>query len=242
MKAFSVFLWFCLAATSFLGAMLPLLAVMLVPRPAAGPGAPLAGEANLIALVVLVVSAVIFALSVRFRPRSLVTPRTLLVSAAIYLSLLIASFTTARSVGSETLELTVLDPQQKPVSGATITYDHSPRGGGLSGLRSAESGTLQTDSSGRATISTHRGHETRGQITHPQFVEVNFGIDRDWGGGQHQTGVGWLDPRLTHKKGDGVRAGDMRGFHCNLPAAPRLSLVVYLPQPGTDQPLPYPTQ
>lgn len=200
------------------------------------------GVANLILIAMAIVGGAAFLALFRFRPRNALSPASLSLSALVYLATGYIAFTAARAVGDEIIELRVLDPNGQPLSEVQVTFEHAPRGGGFAALRPASSGSIQTDSTGTVLITTDRRHETWGRIAHPGFTEVTYRVHRDWGGDRRQFKVTWLDPRMTHRNGDSIRTKDIRSFDGFITAGHRATLTVFLPNPGHDEPLPYPKQ
>lgn len=241
MKALTVFVWFSITATAALISGFGLVGFLTAQR-GPGPGAALDVVANLILLGMAIAGGAVFFALLRFRPRNGLSAPSLGLSALVYTAAGYLAFTTARAVGREIIEVRVLNPNSQPVSGAQVTFEDMLRGGGFTALRPESSGSSQTDSTGAAVIATDRRHETRGRITHPEFTEVTFSVDRDWGGGRQQVAVSWLDPRTTHRKGDSIPTKDMRAFNGFIAASRFVPLTIFLPIPGRDEPLPYPTQ
>lgn len=192
----------------------------------------------LMLLGLFVSSLIVFVVSVRLRPRDALTPSTVGGSAVIYIAVVAVLFTTHRASGSQTVQFRVLAPDGKPVADATIAFRHRFAGDGSSG-RPPASGSLHTDSSGLASLPTDRRHEIRGEINHPEFVEVEFWIDRAWSSHTHSISISWPDPRRANPEKGVTRSGD--GFaHFHLPTSRNMIATFYLPRRGIDEPLPYP--
>ena len=114
---------------------------------------------------------------------------------------------------------------------SAVINEHSPRGGGFAGCAPASGDTASTDDAGLSIIRTDRRHASRRIITCPGFLEVTFYLDRDWGGGQHQTTLSWRDSTGAYRS---PRTGDSLSVTILVPAGMRSSFTVYLPRRAND--------
>jgi hypothetical protein len=195
-----------------------------------GPGAPLEGVAQLVALGLSVVLSVAFIACIKLRPaKESLTPFNLLVSVTAYGLLAGTVYFLPRAAARYTLTVQVLDTSRKPIEGAQVAQvDYRSRSHGLDEVKDTDS----TDAQGRVTIRAHNEDSLAGTVTHPGYRGVSYQVD---------------SLRLnSHKLVISTKIpGDIRnegfGFFDSLPPGKEVLLTIYLSRNEEGDELPYPS-
>jgi hypothetical protein len=223
-------LWFPVAASSFIGTLVWLWAILgLLTAPKSGDaalgfyemGAAIVSELFLICPIVLVIS-------IWQRPRSesygLIQTSPIIV---LYFGLLFFYRPISEAIDNRYIQLSVLDTKRNPVAHAEVDYETSQKTYQFSFPSSPMKGTVYTGLDGIVLLPVPKTHEIDCTIKADGYATLRISMDRAWGSYSWRTAtVTWIfapdDPKKPWETHGGTVQTDIED-------SKRMHLDVYLP-------------
>jgi hypothetical protein len=223
MKTLSLTLWLLLTLFSFFGAVLALTGMSSMSYSSGGSTAPLQGAGYLFGLGICAVCIGVFALCLKSRPpaETLAGSRFIIAvvsSVAVFGGLYFA----AHWIGHYSLTIHVMNSDEQPIPGAAIKIESFRLGDGIGKFDHLAEGTVSTDFSGNAKITTNHAHEIGLYISASGFKTANVWLHAS--GYNYPQQLGFLNAAVSV---NGKTASNSEDF----PRNGNILLTVMLPGP-----------
>jgi amino acid transporter len=228
-----IIIWTFAACTALLPAFVIPITFMYSPR-SSGPEGGFATMGLIAAFPMFMIAILILLACWKLFPRESFSKRRLLISLALYFIAVTTTYASIRFSGEQTMILQFCDDTGTPVSNLSLTFEHSPEGGGIAGLIPSHRATLETDHEGKVVVLTDNRHKTRIVINDPNYPKTTLSCDRVSRRNRKQSVFSWLNPTIDYSSQLGVRSTDVHGFRGYIPSQKKVSLKLFLPRNNTD--------
>lgn len=199
---FAFFFWFPLTATAGIGTLAWLWAGLMLLGSArqVGGGDPESGGFALLGAALFfgyfLICPISFAVSIWLRPTKEAYKAVFIIPTLAVYMLILANFSAVASyLENQSLVVTVLDTQSRPLDNVVISYETTDQHNGFAIPLSSLKGSVHTDPNGQALLMVPKSQQISCELMKPGFARSSFRMDRVWGFGIHQSWVtgGMLD-------------------------------------------------